>query len=113
MKIKELRKLHGLTQEELGKIVGASNVSISLYENDQQSPDVTMLKKLADALHTSVDELIDHNQAEADDEWVLRDKLRNDPNYRMLFSVAKSATPDALKAATAVLQSLKGNPDVD
>ena len=113
MKIKEFRKAAGLTQEELGAKVGASPVSISFYERGIQSPDVEMLKKLADALCISVDALIDHNQSEYDDEWEFRDKMRNNPNYRLLFKLAKTSKPEHLRAAVAVLQSFKGDQNVD
>lgn len=108
LKIKEFRKAAGLTQKDLGDMVGASPVSISFYENGIQSPDVNMLKKLADALCTSVDALVEHNQILGDEEWEFRENIRNNPNYRLLFSAAKTAKPEHLRAAVAVLQSLKG-----
>lgn len=113
MRIKELRKAAGLTQRELGEIVGASDVSISFYERGEQSPDVEMLKKLATALNTSVDALLDHNQQQGEEEWDFRERVRNDPNYRQLFREARTARPEALRAAAAVLHSLKGEPDAD
>ena len=109
MKIKEFRKAAGLTQKDLGEIVGASPVSIHFYENGTQSPDVPMLKKLADALCTSVDALVDHNQPSDNEEWEFRESMRNNPNFRLLFSAAKTAKPEHLRAAAAVLQSLKGD----
>ena len=113
MKIKEYRKAAGLTQKELGDKVGVSPISISFYENEKQSPDVQTLKKLADALCTSVDALIDHNQSDNSDEWNFRENMRNNPNYRLLFSAAKTAKPEHLRAAVAVLQSFKGVENVD
>ena len=113
LKIKELRRAAGLTQEELGEKVGASPVSISFYERGVQSPDVEMLKKLADALCTSVDALVDHNQSEDTEEWEFRENMRNNSNYRMLFSAAKNAKPEHLRAAVAVLQSFKGEQDAN
>ena len=113
MKIKEFRKAAGMTQEELGNKVGASAVSIHFYENGKQSPDVETLKKLADALCTSVDALIDHNQETHNEEWEFRENMRNNPNYRLLFSAAKAAKPEHLRAAVAVLQSFKEGNDAD
>lgn len=113
MRIKEFRKAAGLTQRELGEMVGASDVSISFYERGEQSPDVEMLKKLATALNTSVDALLDHNQQQGEEEWDFRERVRNDPNYRQLFREARTARPEALRAAAAVLHSLKGEPDAD
>lgn len=102
-----------MTQEELGNKVGASAVSIHFYENGKQSPDVEMLKKLADALNTSVDALVDHNQQTDNEEWEFRENMRNNPNYRLLFSAAKTAKPEHLRAAVAVLQSFKEESNAD
>ena len=113
LKIKEFRKAAGLTQKDLGDMVGASPVSIHFYENGAQSPDVTMLLKLADALNTSVDALLDHNQKTDSEEWEFRENMRNNPNYRLLFSAARTAKPEHLRAAVAVIQSLKGEKNVD
>lgn len=109
MKLKEFRKAAGLTQEQLGSIVGASPVSISLYENEKQSPDVNMLVRIADALNTSVDALLDHNPVDTDDAWDFREQMRNNPSYRMLFNAADKAKPEHLRAAAAMLKSLEGD----
>ena len=56
--MRAIRKSHGLTMRQLGETIGASESSISLYETGKQSPDITMLCKIADALHVSTDELL-------------------------------------------------------
>lgn len=53
-RIKELRKKHNLTIMELGKKVGISGQSISLYERGQHEPRYETWHKLADCLGTSV-----------------------------------------------------------
>ncbi len=37
----------------------------------------------------------------------LRESLRKDPNMRMLFSAARSATPEHIRAAVAMLKALE------
>lgn len=56
--MRAIRKSHGLTMRQLGETIGASESSISLYETGKQSPDITMLCRIADALHVSTDELL-------------------------------------------------------
>ena len=116
MKLKEFRKMYRYTQYELGKKVGASAVSISLYENGKQMPDLIMLQKLADAFGISTDELLGHNQPEKSIEnetMQLRERLRTDPSFRILFSAAQNAKPDHIRAAAAVLNTLKGGDKED
>lgn len=57
-RIRRLRKQARLTQEELGKKLGCSASTISLYESGHRSPDATMLIKLADVFNVSTDYLL-------------------------------------------------------
>lgn len=57
-KMRELRKQAGLTMKELGKIVGVSESTISLYERGQHEPDLLTLGRIAEQLHCSVDYLL-------------------------------------------------------
>lgn len=58
LKIREIRKAKGLTMKQLGDMVGALESSISFYERGLQQPDLDMLRKIADALSVSTDELL-------------------------------------------------------
>ena len=52
------RKQLGLTQDELAARVGTSKQIVSRYENAQRSPKVLMANKFAEALGTTLDELL-------------------------------------------------------
>jgi len=57
--IQQVRKQRGLTQAALGKVAGLSQSYISMIEADQR-PNVSAvnLKRIADALGVTVDELL-------------------------------------------------------
>lgn len=55
--IKEARKKAGLTQKELGALVGTSEAMISQYENGHRRPKYTTLETIAKALGIEVDYL--------------------------------------------------------
>lgn len=57
VRIKELRKQAGLTQEQLGAIIGVSKYSIHLYEKATNCPDMKGLIALADYFNVSMDYL--------------------------------------------------------
>ena len=61
-KIKELRKSQRLTLAELSGRAGVSASFLSQIENGKQTPTVVTLKKIADALGTSVKEIFDLHQ---------------------------------------------------
>ena len=58
IRIKELRKQHNLTQEQLGQVIGVSKYSILLYEKGKNYPDVRGLIGLADYFEVSTDYLL-------------------------------------------------------
>lgn len=66
-KLKELRKEHKLSMKELGKILGLSESTISLYEAGKREPDIKTLIKMADYFKVSVDVLIGRNETNEDD----------------------------------------------
>lgn len=58
--LKQLRRLAGITQEELGKRVGLTARTIGSYENDidkLRNTPFQKIKELADALDVSVDDI--------------------------------------------------------
>ena len=59
-KIYDLRTKKGLTQRQLGDIVGVSNKAVSKWETGDANPDVALLPGLALALGVSIDELFGH-----------------------------------------------------
>ena len=64
LRLRELRELHGLSQEQLGKKIDRSKSVISNYENNIKIPSVDLLTKMACIFHVSLDYLvgIDKNQ---------------------------------------------------
>ena len=55
----------------------------------------------------------DPQDGEDDDVWAIREHLRRDPSYRLLFDAADKATPEHLRAAAAVLKALGGEENED
>ena len=106
-RMREIRRERGLTMKELGKLVGMGESTISLYETGKHDPDIDTLNRIADALSVTVDELLGRPVQTDDDIWELRDRLRSDPDMRVLFDAATKAKPEHLKAAAAMLKALE------
>ena len=58
MKIKEMRKRSGLTQEEVAHQIGVTQGAVWQWESGMVMPTVVYLQKLAAALNCTVDELL-------------------------------------------------------
>lgn len=67
-RLKELRIRKGLSQEELGSIIGVTKVSICGYENNTRFPSLDNLIKLANTLETTTDYLLGREIAIKSDE---------------------------------------------
>lgn len=59
LRIKELREAKGLTQEQLGDIVGRTKSTISRIESENPSLDIELARKIADALDTTLAAVLD------------------------------------------------------
>ncbi len=58
LKIAELRKLKGISQQELAEYLGVSFQSVSKWETGATMPDITLLPDIAEYFKVSVDELL-------------------------------------------------------
>ena len=64
--IHTLRKKQGLSQGELGKLVGTSGDIIGRYERNEVKPSIDVVIKIADALNVSLDYLAGKTSTEMD-----------------------------------------------
>lgn len=56
--IYRLRTAKGMSQAELGALVGVSNKAVSKWETDEANPDISLLHRLAEIFEISIDELL-------------------------------------------------------
>lgn len=61
-KIRELRKLRGISQDELAKACGVSRQTINAIENNKYDPSLKLAFQLALQLAITVDELFHHEE---------------------------------------------------
>ncbi|WP_346887916.1 helix-turn-helix domain-containing protein [Clostridium sp. UBA1056] len=59
--IQKLRKLKGLTQEQVADAMGVSKAAVSKWESGNTYPDITLLAPLARLLDTNINELLEFN----------------------------------------------------
>ena len=57
LKLKQLRKEHKLTQQQLGELLGYKNNSICQIENGKRNMSLEKMVALADLFDISIDEL--------------------------------------------------------
>jgi len=57
-RLKLVRNLKNLTQQELGKKIGKNGSAIGLYEQGRRVPDINTLRKMTEVLDVSADFLL-------------------------------------------------------
>ncbi len=67
-KIRELRKKHRLTQEQLADNIGVSFQAVSKWENDIALPDISLIPVIANYFGVSTDEVLCYDSTEKDNE---------------------------------------------
>lgn len=61
----QLRKLQNMTQEDIADKVGVSRQTVAKWESGESVPDLEKSKLLADALGTSLDDLVNYEQKDS------------------------------------------------
>jgi transcriptional regulator with XRE-family HTH domain len=118
MKLKEIREAKGITQRQAALGLNLSPSVYNRYENGLREPSNALLPVIADYFGVTVDELLGREKydptapEEQEEAYIIRERLRRDPAYRMLYQAADKAKPEHLRAAAAMLKSLEG-PDDD
>ncbi len=90
-KILELRKIKGLSQEQLGERINVTRQTISNWELGETSPNPEQLKLLSKELNVSIDELLDNDiqnviEKKVSDTQVLAKKILKTIK-RLIFTV--------------------------
>ena len=100
-RLAQIRKAKGLTQVELGKLIGVSQRIVHHYENKADFPPAQKIIELAQALNMSIDELLGANgnivQASYQD---------IKPNLAKKLRQASSLPPHDLKALITFIDAL-------
>ena len=116
-RVKELMDRAGMQNKELAALCHVSAPTISDWANNKKNPSGENLKKLCKIFNVSSGVVLGYDEipksaqeinAELDeDAWAIRERLRRDPNYRLLFDAADNASPEHLRAAAAMLKALE------
>ena len=111
------RKEQNLTQEQLAQQLGVSNKTISKWENGKCMPDYSIIQRLCEAIHVSLSELMDGEDAAEDsvcvydDEQIL-DLLRRTQELERQKGVLCGFVLIVLGIASSALSKTTGGTDV-
>ena len=118
--IRELMERACMQQKQLAAMCKVSGPTISDWVNNKKNPSGKNLKRLEEVYGVSSGVILGYDPVpigerktnaqqftEQDDAWAIRERLRRDPAYRLLFDAADNASPEHLRAAAAMLKALE------
>lgn len=106
LKLMELRKQRGLSQQQLAEALGLSRSAIGMYETGKREPDMDVLQLFSDYFNADMNTLVAPPSPETSELTELLEALRNREDMRMLFKLAKDATPEDVKKAVEIIEGL-------
>jgi len=108
-RIKELCKERRITVAQLEQECGLGKKTIANW--GKSSPSVDKLSKIADYFGVSIDFLLDREEPETDSFDEIRDeleRLRMDPDLRVLLSAGAGLTREDLEMVIAMAKRMRG-----
>ena len=98
-KIYELRKLKGLSQEELAEKLNVSRQSVSLWETNQTVPQIDYLMELSKIFNVSLDELCSNGTIEKTEQ---PSETAIEPIYETTFEFTKEKVSEIIIAVQRI-----------
>ncbi|MBO5037529.1 MAG: helix-turn-helix transcriptional regulator [Clostridia bacterium] len=101
------RKAKGLTQAELGELLGVSNQAVSKWESEMTMPDIMLLPEIAKVLGVTLDDLYGEHK-----EYEIVDKVNSDTvtdKRILLISVKEENTNIKLRIPVQAVHSILSN----
>lgn len=117
-RIKELCKMNGISMNKLEEVLGFGKGYISKL--GESTPNTAKIKKIADYFNVSVEYLMTGTEKEGGEKYYLNAEttrmaqdIFENKELRMLFDVARNATPERLLAYYNMISALEKqeNPD--
>ena len=109
-KLVALRKEHGMSQQVLAEKTGLSRSAIGMYETGRREPDMATLELFARFFNVDMNTLFTAGNATGDSELnELLETLRSREDMRMLFKLAKDATPEDVRNAVKIIEALRND----
>lgn len=94
-RIREARRRSGLSQKELGAMLGVSATAVHKWEHGQSEPDIETTARLARLFHMSLDELCGQDAPE-----------ENERNMTVMTRAFRQLTPEEQRKLLAVGRAL-------
>ncbi|MUK89116.1 helix-turn-helix domain-containing protein [Ornithinibacillus sp. L9] len=106
-RLRYIRKLRQLSQEELGKKINSTKSTISNYENEYSTPSNDVLRDLANVLDTTTDYLLGRSDAPNRSEEESFQEFINDPDLQRWYKELPKSKEEDLRRLRKIWEAFK------
>ena len=109
-RFEKLRASKGITKKFIAQALGRSPTICQDWKQGKSRPSEEQLKVVAEILDTSVEYLMggaEPESAEDDELLALLTSLREREDMRMLFKLARDASPEDVRHAVKIIEALR------
>ena len=107
--LRELRIERGLTQEEVGKIIGVQKAAIQKYEKgDVENMKRSSIQKLSDFYNVSPSYLMGLEEKKDSNLEEVLEVFKSRPELKILFNLTKDATKEEVEKAVKIIETMLG-----
>lgn len=119
-RLQELRNEKGLGLGDLANKFNKSDSTFSAYENGRRSPNIELVRELADYFNVSIDYLLGKSNIKNNPNELIKEALENDPELyefwntlsqreelQLLFKQTRDLSPAAIKSVVAFIQAVE------
>lgn len=101
----------GITAYQVSRATGISQTTLSDWKKGRSSPKLEKMQKIADYFGVSIDYFTEQKKPGTSEEDVelneYLEMLKNRPECRMLFKLAKGATKNDVEQAVKIIEALR------
>ena len=101
--------MHGMTQQQVADRTGLTRSALGMYETGKREPDLETLQLIAEFYHVDLNTLITGKAPDTREMDELLETLRRREDMRMLFKLAKDATPADVRSAVKIIEALRND----
>lgn len=102
----QLRRNSGLSQQQLADALGLSRSAVGMYETGKREPDMATLRAFSEYFGVDMNTLTSPQTAADAELSELLETLRSRDDMRMLFKLARDATPEDVRKAVKIIEAL-------
>lgn len=106
-KIKKLRSIGNINQNDFANLISVSQQSISNWENGVTDPDAEVIVRIAKHFHVTTDYLLGLDGLQDDEYFRMYKEIHDNPNLKIFYDESKGLSMEDMKLVIEIVERIK------